>query len=37
MRTIPNISHQQEKTDELILIKLIPAITGSIYVNPDER
>ena len=37
MRTIPNISHQLEKIDELILTKFIPAITGGIYVNPDER
>ena len=37
MRTIPNISHQLKKTDELILTKFIPAITGGIYVNPDER
>ena len=37
MRTIPNISHRLEKIDELILTKFIPAITGCIYVNPDER
>ena len=37
MRTIPNISHQLEKTDGLILTKFIPVITGGIYVNPDER
>ena len=37
MRTIPNICHQIEKTDDLILTKFIPAITGGIYVNPDER
>ena len=37
MRTIPNISHQLEKNDELILTKFIPAITDSIYVNSDER
>ena len=37
MRTIPNISHQLEKTHELILTKFIPAITGGIYVNQDKR
>ena len=37
MRTIPNISHQLEKIDELILTKFIPAITSGMYVNPDER
>ena len=37
MRTIPNISHQLEKIDEPILTKFILAITGGIYVNPDER
>ena len=37
MRTIPNISHQLENTDELVLTKFIQAITGGIYVNPDER
>ena len=37
MRTIPNISHQLEKIDELILTKFIPAITGGISVNPNER
>ena len=37
MRTIPIISHQLEKIDELILTKFIPVITGGIYVNPDER
>ena len=37
MRTIPNISYQLEKIDELILTKFITAITGGIYVNPDER
>ena len=37
MRTIPNISHQLEKIDELILTKFMPAITGGIYVIPDER
>ena len=37
MRTIPNISHLLEKIDALILTKFIPAITGGIYVNPDER
>ena len=37
MRTIPNISHQLQKIDELILTKFIPAITGGIYDNPDER
>ena len=37
MRTIPNISHLLEKIDVLILTKFIPAITGGIYVNPDER
>ena len=37
IRTIPNISHQLEKIDELILTKLIPVITGCIYVNLDER
>ena len=37
MRTIPNISHQLEKIDELTLTKFIPAITGGIYVNTDER
>ena len=37
MRTIPNISHEQEKTDEQILKKIIPVITGGIQVNPDER
>ena len=37
MRTIPNISHQLEKTDDLILTKFIPAITGGIYVNPVEH
>ena len=37
MKTIPNISHQLEKNDELILTKFIPTITGGIYVNPDER
>ena len=36
-RTIPNISHQLEKIDELILKKFIPVITGGIYVNTDER
>ena len=30
MRTIPNISHEQEKTDEQILKKIIPVITGGI-------
>ena len=37
MRTIPNISHQLEKTDELILTKFIPTIAGAISVNLDER
>ena len=37
MRTVPNISHQLKKTDALILTKFIPAITGGIYVSPDER
>ena len=37
MRTIPNISHQLEKIDELILTKFIPVITGGISVNRDER
>ena len=37
MRTIPNISHQMEKIDDLILTKFIPAITAGIYVNPIER
>ena len=37
MRTIPNISHLLEKIDALILTKFIPAITGGIYVNPDEH
>ena len=37
MRTIPNISHQLEKIDELILTKYIPTITGGISVNLDER
>ena len=36
MRTIPYISHLLEKIDALILTKFIPAITGGIYVNPDE-
>ena len=35
--TIPNISHLLEKIDALIVTKIIPAITGGIYVNPDER
>ena len=37
MRTIPNISHQLEKIDDLILTKFISAITGGIYVNPGEH
>ena len=37
MRTIPNISHQLEKTDGLILTKFILAITDGIYVNPVEH
>ena len=37
MRTISNISHQLEKTAELILTKFIRAITCGIYVNTDER
>ena len=37
MRTIPNISHQLEKIDDLILRKFIKAITGGIYVNSVER
>ena len=37
MKTIPNISHQLEKIDGLILTKFIPVIKGGIYVNPDER
>ena len=37
IRTIPNISHQLEKIDELILTKFILPITGGIYVSPDER
>ena len=37
MRTIPDISYQLEKIEALILTKFIPAITGGIYVNPDER
>ena len=37
MRTIPNISHQLEKIDELILTKFIPTIAGAISVNLDER
>ena len=37
MRTIPNISHQLEKIDDLILTKFIPAITAGIYFNPIER
>ena len=37
MRTIPNISHQLEKIDELVLTKFISAITGGIYVNPHEH
>ena len=36
IRTIPNISNQLEKIDELILTKFIPAITCSIYVNLDK-
>ena len=36
-RTIRNTSHQLEKTEEVMLTKFIPAITGGIYVNPDER
>ena len=35
IRTIPNISHQLEKIDALILTKFIPVITGGIYINPD--
>ena len=30
IRTIPNISHQLQKIDELIVTKFIPAITGGI-------
>ena len=37
MRTIPNISHQLEKIDDLILTKFISAITGGIYVNQGEH
>ena len=37
MRTIPNISHQLDKIDHLILTKFIPAITGGTYVNPVQR
>ena len=37
MRNVPNISHQLDKIDDLILTKFIPAITGNIYVNPVEH
>ena len=37
MRTIPNISHQLDKIDHLILTKFIPAITGGTYANPVQR
>ena len=37
MRTIPNISYQLEKTNELILTKIISTITRGVYVNPEER
>ena len=33
IKTIPNIFHQLEKIDELILTKFMPQITGGIYVN----
>ena len=36
MRTIPNISHKLEKTDDMILTKFLPAITDGIYVTPGE-
>ena len=37
MRTIPGISHEFKKIDELIMTRLIPAITGGIIPNDLER
>ena len=37
MRTIPGISQEFKKIDELIMTRLIPAITGGIIPNDLER
>ena len=37
MRTIPNISADLERVDEVILTEFIPAITGGIIPNETER
>ena len=37
MRTIPGISKDLKRLDEIVTTKLIPAITGGIQPNEDER
>ena len=37
MRTIPGISQEFKKIDELIMTRLIPAITGGIIPNVLDR
>jgi len=37
MRTIPGISKQLRKLDEAITAKFIPAVTGGIQPNEQER
>jgi len=37
MRTIPNISYLLAPVDEILLTSFIPAITGGIAINQEER
>ena len=37
MRTIPNISDLMKRIDDVVSNKFIPAITGGIVVNDNQR